>query len=231
LLRNILDNYINDCLSKEEPKGVTTRRDTFGCSAVDTVDFVQIRILARLNSAANAAREFEGYPKVVSFNYWFGIARSLGYQDFVIIDSMKHTVTLYCSAVLLLASLQFSPSAKASDLNGRWNCDDGAIYVIQQSGNRLAWDGRGRGFHNKFQGVIMQSQDGPIVLGVWNDVEGSAVMYHGILSLFIVGENTLNRHYQEGNFGGSVWTRIATATSEIPFGGRQPGARSRAMMT
>jgi hypothetical protein len=125
----------------------------------------------------------------------------------------------YLAVVALVASPSFSRAVKAFDLNGRWKCNDGAIYEIHQSGNHVSWDGLAPGFHNKFYGVIYgkpDSPDGPLVLGIWRDVEGR--MNHGILSLFIIDENTLNRHSQEGNFSGSVWQRVVHKPSPEPFG-------------
>jgi hypothetical protein len=131
-------------------------------------------------------------------------------------SSILHKI-LVCGAVVpLFVILLFSRTAKAHDLNGRWKCNDGAVYEIHQSGDRVSWDGLGPGFHNRFQGVIMNSLDGPIILGIWRDVEGSTVMNHGILSLQIVNGNTLSRHFQEGNFGGSAWQRVVAANKPAP---------------
>ncbi|EAU75134.1 hypothetical protein [Synechococcus sp. RS9916] len=93
-------------------------------------------------------------------------------------------------------------------LAGTWKANDGGIYTITQSGNRIYWKGKGGNFINKFSGVI----SGRTITGKWHDTAASQTQNRGTLKLRINSSNKLTRIGRTGAFTGSVWKRVTSNT-------------------
>ena len=89
-------------------------------------------------------------------------------------------------------------------LAGTWKANDGGIYKITQSGNRIYWTGKGGNFINKFSGVI----SGRTITGKWKDTAASQTQNRGTLKLRINDSKNLTRIGKTGAFTGSVWKRV-----------------------
>jgi hypothetical protein len=91
-------------------------------------------------------------------------------------------------------------------LNGEWRGNDGGIYRINESGNRVWWsamsgDG-GRSWAHRFQGT----RSGNIVTGRWADYRGP--MGKGTLTIRVDHAMRMTRIANSGSgFGGSGWRR------------------------
>lgn len=93
-------------------------------------------------------------------------------------------------------------------LAGTWRANDGGIYKITQSGNRIYWTGKGGNFINKFSGVI----SGRTITGKWQDTAASQTQNRGTLKLRINNSKNLKRIGKTGAFTGSIWKRVSGNT-------------------
>jgi hypothetical protein len=135
-------------------------------------------------------------------------------------------------ACVVLVSGAVSSAAWAQDLTGTW-CDDwGTRYIVRQAGSDVCWrmDSLPR-----VQNVFCGSVIGSLVVGSWLDLPGGQLLGSGKLILSIDTQDRMTKSYQEGNYGGSVWTRNCAGggmptTDDRPLpsgastGGARPGA-------
>ena len=96
------------------------------------------------------------------------------------------------------------------ELTGRWDCDDGGIYYIHQSGSKVYWLGQsrdqsyqGHSWSNVFIGDIV----GGLIHGEWGDVPYGVNYGHGRLSLKIENTGRLVAIDKIGGFSGSLWKK------------------------
>ncbi len=109
-------------------------------------------------------------------------------------------------------------TAKAQ-LTGEWTDENGACYKIRQVENQVFWymDGRPRVI-NVFMGYLA----GNTITGTWADVPGGNILGSGTLALRVENQNRMVKIDQNGNYGGSVWTRGSCSNTAGNMQGSRP---------
>lgn len=120
--------------------------------------------------------------------------------------------------VLLLAGAASNASAAAVNLNGLWQCDDGAVYYIRQIGNTVWWLGEDQTavpplFANVANGKIVAKKGTKQVVLKWADVPKGSTANNGTLVLEIVtdpatGLTVLQKIGGSAIFLGTLWIPI-----------------------
>jgi len=108
-----------------------------------------------------------------------------------------------------------------NNLTGRWNCDDGGTYFLNEFQlasepdiNRMCWAGFGPSdsFTNMFMGVVKDYSLSPntqIISGEWADVPLGKARSFGKLTLRNNEDHTkLYKIQNTGGFGGTEWTKF-----------------------
>ena len=100
----------------------------------------------------------------------------------------------------------------SSNLDGAWSGNDNGTYYIRQIGNSVVWFGERNFSSGKpgFANVAIGSRSGNKVILNWADVPKGNPKGKGTLVLNVTGNNTLSKA-SGGGFGGSRWTRKASA--------------------
>lgn len=132
-----------------------------------------------------------------------------------------------------------APAVVLPDLTGTYSGNDGGLYYMQQSGNRLWWAGlsinpkkametqwhRGLDFTHVFSGTIFC--DGHIE-GLWADVPRGAALGSGTLNLVIDsppgGLAHLRQTTSTGGMTAGSWSKIAHGLNDIFIDGGGTGA-------
>ena len=98
-------------------------------------------------------------------------------------------------------------SARQTDVNGTWRCDDGGLYFVRQIGPDVLWYGEGPTSQPFFANVAhgRAEHDGRIRL-MWADVPKGVTGACGALILRVQPDEMRAVHVT-GGFGGRVWTR------------------------
>jgi hypothetical protein len=126
---------------------------------------------------------------------------------------MRTISTIMAGAAVLAVGAGLGPAADPAGamcsfngLNGHWRGNDGGIYSVHQSGNRVSWtamsgDG-GRSWQHRFTGT----RSGNMVRGNWADFHGP--MGRGTLTIRVDSPMHMTRVGNTGSgFGGSSWRR------------------------
>lgn len=119
---------------------------------------------------------------------------------------------MYRLTIMFLLCLA-SFSTWADDLTGKWRGDDGGIYYITQTGNRVYWYGEERRRNPAWSNIFTGAERNGEIKGRWIDVPKGQTRNQGKLILRIKRDgNVLKAVRKTGGFGGSRWTRIGHHT-------------------
>ena len=107
----------------------------------------------------------------------------------------------------------FSASA-ITDLDGRWDGNDGGFYYMRQVGNVVAWFGERSNTNGKpsFANVGVGVRVGNNVTIEWADVPKCGLQGQGTLQLQVTAANKIVKT-GGGGFGGTQWTRPSQAAN------------------
>ena len=105
------------------------------------------------------------------------------------------------------------PKLNNAQLTGEWTDDNDACYKIRQVNNQVFWmlDDSPRVI-NVFSGVIA----GNVITGTWADLPGGNLQGSGTLALRIESATRMVKIDQNGNYGGSSWTKGACLSTVNP---------------
>lgn len=128
-------------------------------------------------------------------------------------------IVLGISTIVFLMSVNMVGTVSGStnyDLTGVWNCDDGGIYYLHQTGNHLGWYGEQAPNNPVFSNVVQGTISSNTINLQWVDVPKGATLNNGVLILNIVSNNELQATEKTGGFSGSHWTR--SGMTPVPVG-------------
>jgi hypothetical protein len=93
--------------------------------------------------------------------------------------------------------------SRATDLTGKWQCDDGGTYYIRQMGDDVMWFGeKTPDWSNVANGTL----DDNILILKWKDVPKEKSNGSGVLVLEVSdNDKTLTAKSKTGGFSGTVW--------------------------
>ncbi|VVB65327.1 Uncharacterised protein [uncultured archaeon] len=126
------------------------------------------------------------------------------------------------TVVMLLLINSIGTFAK-EDLTGIWGCNDGGTYFIRQVGNIIWWYGESTPSQSVSQSlntnpawanVAYGTITGDNIVLFWADVPIGSGFNSGSLALkysYNGGTDTMSKQFDTGGFGGSQWTRSASA--------------------
>ena len=99
-------------------------------------------------------------------------------------------------------------SARQTDVNGVWRCDDGGLYFVRQIGPDVLWFGEGPSDRPHFANVAhgRMEHDGQLRL-MWADVPKGVTGACGALVLHVASDGEMVAIHATGGFGGRTWTR------------------------